>query len=169
MNMKETKNRKTERISTRALYIMVGAATVVFVLFYLVGYNIPYALEPEYNAPMLTDVLLVFTYAMLALAAGIAVWAVARGRRMHRRDDGTQNGIPARRIAIATAAMLALTLALTFALGGSEPIAVNGKLFTDGFWLRLTDMFISTIAIMLAAAAAATVYSMTGMNRRRRK
>ena len=59
----------TERISQTVLYIIVGIAVVVFALFFLVGYNMPSVEEPSFNAPLLTDALLILTIALVFVAA----------------------------------------------------------------------------------------------------
>ena len=84
---------KAEQISTRILYTLVGVTTVLFVLFYLVGYDMPFMYEPEYNAPLFTDVLLSFMYLMVAAAVAVAVFAVVRGYR-RRTTQKVVNGIP---------------------------------------------------------------------------
>lgn len=160
---------KTEQISTRLLYALIGVAVVVFALFYLVGYDTPYIFDPDYKAPLFTGLLLVFIYLLVAVAVGVAAVSVWHGLKQRDKGELTVNGIPAGKIAVGTAALLVLSLVLTFALGGSSPITVNGKVFADGFWLRLTDMFINTTIVLVIVAAAAVGYSMSGANRRMKK
>ena len=40
-SLTDWKHMKAEQISTRILYVLVGVTTVLFVLFYLVGYDVP--------------------------------------------------------------------------------------------------------------------------------
>ena len=49
-----------EQVSTRVLYVLVALAVVVFGAFFLIGYDQPYEDDPQFNAPVLTDVVLVF-------------------------------------------------------------------------------------------------------------
>ena len=42
MKIKHLKSWGTERLSQRLLYILVGVSAVVFALFYLVGYDLPF-------------------------------------------------------------------------------------------------------------------------------
>ena len=44
-----------ERLSQRILYVLIGMATVIFSLFYVIGYDHPYAINPNFNAPLFTD------------------------------------------------------------------------------------------------------------------
>lgn len=152
------KNIKTGQISTRILYVLVGITVVVFALFYLIGYNMPYMFDPTYNAPLFTDVVLWLLYIMMFLSVSVAVCAVVRGYRRRSRES-VVNGIPVARIAWGTLALLVASLVLTFLIGSSSPVTVNGKTFADVFWLKATDMFIYTILLLLVVAAGAVGYS----------
>lgn len=159
---------KTWQISTAVLYALVGLTTVVFALFWLVGYDMPFLLEPEYNAPLLTGALLVFVYLMVTLAAAAAVLSVWHGLRTRSRSDSTVNRVPAGKIALITLLLLAASLIATFLLGSTKPVEVNGEPFAEAFWLKLTDMFINTITILMLVAAAAVVANLMGLNRKLR-
>ena len=50
----------TEQISSRIFYVIVALSAVLFILFWLIGYDMPYEEDPEYNAPLLTGVLASF-------------------------------------------------------------------------------------------------------------
>ena len=86
-------SQKTESITHRILFGIVAMTFIVFFLFYIVGYDMPYIFEPEYNAPLLTDVLLIFLYFILALALAILVVSIVRGYKKRDRQ-AFENGIP---------------------------------------------------------------------------
>lgn len=161
------KKQKTERISTRILYALVGVAVVVFALFYIVGYNLPYIYDPSYNAPLFTDVVLWLLYAMTLVAICVAACAVWHGYRT-RSAEAIVNGIPAARIAWITVALLVVSLVVGFVIGSSVPVRVNGKAFDNTFWLKTTDMFIFAITALVVVAVVAVVFSMSGLNRKTR-
>ena len=71
MKIKHLKSWGTERLSQRLLYILVGVSAVVFALFYLVGYDLPFDENPDFNAPLFTDVLIVLMVLVLLLALGM--------------------------------------------------------------------------------------------------
>jgi hypothetical protein len=48
---------------------------------------------------------------------------------------------------------------LSFLLGSSETIVVNGRTYDDGLWLRAADMFIVTASVLLVVGAVAYAYS----------
>lgn len=161
------KDMKTEQITSRLLYVLVGLAAVVFLLFYLVGYNMPYVFDPEYNAPLFTDVVIVFMYLMVAAGVAAAVYAVVMERKRRSRQ-AVENGIPAGKIERGTLLLLVVLLAVSFLLGSSAPVSVNGKVFDSVFWLKATDMLIYTSLALIVAAIAAVAFSVAG-NKLKRK
>ena len=113
---------------------------------------------------MKTDVVAYVMLVLMAvalLAAVIAVlWAVVMAAR--KRGSGlakTENRVPARRIAMLMLAGTLVLLLLTFALGSSVPVLINGKSFDNFFWLRAADMFICSSGVLLVVAALAYVYA----------
>ena len=48
---------------------------------------------------------------------------------------------------------------VTFLLGSSSPVMTNGKLFTEVFWLKATDMFIYTTVILIIGCFAGVIVS----------
>ena len=59
-----------------------------------------------------------------------------------------------------------VTLALTFAFGSSEPLPVNGRVYGDELWLKLTDMFIGTSAVLGFVAVSLVAVGVSGLSRR---
>ena len=85
----------TERISQSVLYMLTAMTIVIFLLFWLVGFSRPFTDDPNFNAPLFTDVLLIFM-AILAIAAfALAVWALWREFNMARQNKIVlDNNIP---------------------------------------------------------------------------
>jgi hypothetical protein len=54
---------------------------------------------------------------------------------------------------------------VTFLLGSSEPLLINGQWFKDAFWLKLTDMFLWTALLLLLLAAVGVVIGSSGLSR----
>ncbi len=44
-------NKSAENISQRIFYLLIGLAILVFGLFFLVGYDMPFDENPDFNAP----------------------------------------------------------------------------------------------------------------------
>lgn len=156
----------TEQVSTRVLYVLVALAVIVFGAFFLIGYDVPYGENPEFNAPRLTDLVLVFIYVLVALAALLAVVAVALSLKMRDKAQETANNIPSARIAWGTAALLFASLLVTFLSGSAEPVTVNGVAYADKFWLKATDMFINTSFVLLGVAVCGVELGLSGYCRK---
>ena len=67
------------QLSSRIFYILIGVIVVLFALFWIIGYDMPYDDNPDYSAPLLTDALIwfmiVLTFATLGLAVlGASLW-----------------------------------------------------------------------------------------------
>ena len=90
------------RLSAAVLYVLLGVAAVVFVLFYLVGFSRLSAEDPNFTEPRLTSLLLVFLWVMMGLALVMAVVSVVRSLRVRDKQQSRQNGIPFARIAVGT-------------------------------------------------------------------
>lgn len=148
------------------VYALAAVTAVVYALFALVGYDRPFDDDPNFNAPLFTDALLWLMFAVLVAAIVAAVWAGVRGVRNGSGGKPVENNIPVRRITIAVAAGTLLLLLLTFVFGSSAPMKINGSEYADGFWLRATDMFISSSLLLMAAAAVAVVFGMTKTRRK---
>ena len=145
---------------------LVAVTALVFIAFWLVGYDMPYEEDADFNAPLLTDMLLGYIYLLTAVALGVTVYSIVHGIRTSGRQGFTENGVPAGRITIATWVATVVLLILTFALGATDPIKVNGKDFCESIWLRLSDMFIISSGVMILIAIAAMVFGMSGYSRR---
>lgn len=167
------KNGKTKRkwlavdsLSGRVLALLVAVSAVLFGAFFIIGYDIPYAEDASFNAPLLTDTLLIYIYVMCGLAVVVAVVAMVRGALMYGGRRYETNGVPSGRIVRGVALLLVVTLVVTYALGSSEPLIVNGKVYAESGWLKLTDMFINTSAVLGVVAVAIVVYGVSGLNRK---
>ena len=145
---------------------LVAVSALVFTAFWLVGYDMPYEEDSDFNAPLLTDMLLGYIYLLTSSAIGVTVYSIVHGIKTRGRQSLTENGVPAGRITIITWGVTFALLASTFALGSTDPIKVNGKDFCEGIWLRLSDMFIVSSGIMILLAIAAVAFGMSGYSRR---
>lgn len=156
-----------EQLSTRVLYALVCLCAVVFALFWLVGYDIPFDDEPEFNAPLLTDTLLLLVYALVAVACFIALCSmVSRLRQRSAVADEDGSSRVARRTGTVVAALLVVVTVATFALGSTDELLVNGEPYRETFWLRLTDMFINTSLLLMLVAAVAVAVGLSGLGRK---
>ena len=149
-----------ERISKGVLAVIVTLAIMVFVLFYMVGFNMPFLEDPAFQAPLFTDLLLCFAYAV-----GMAAVAIVNGLKARRGMPAVSNGIRVKAIAWGVAIGWVLTMTVSFACGDDQPLMVNGETYDDRWWIRMTDMFINTTLVLMAVAVAVVGVAATGWNR----
>ena len=169
MKFKNIKSLATEKISQRVFYLIIGLAVVVFGLFFLIGYNMPFDENPDFNAPFFTDVLIFLMWFLLVLAIALAIVAVVRTYKMNVKSEAVVNGVPQGKIFRLTWMGTLLLLVLTFLVGSSMPMLVNGENYTDWFWLKVSDMLVLTSIFMLLAGVGAVVFGATRYVRKEKK
>lgn len=169
MRMRRLHDCPTERISSRVLYGLTGLAAVVFALFYLVGFYMPYLPDPSFNAPIFTDGVIFLMIALLLMAVSVAVAAVVKTLRKTGKGEAISNRIPVRKISMAVVIVTIGLLLLTFLLGSTGALPVNGNDFTDALWLRTADMFINTSLVLIVIAIIAVLYGATRYYRKERR
>ncbi|WP_455094516.1 hypothetical protein [Prevotella koreensis] len=150
----------TKRISGRVLMVLVGIIAATFCAFFLIGYDNPYEENPTFNAPQLTPVILLLACVMTVGAVTLAVVSLVMTFRRRDKSAAVVNNVPAARIAYMVAGGVALALVLTFLLGSSAPMSINGSPYAHTLWLKTADMFIYTAIAMLVAAVVAVAVSM---------
>lgn len=169
MKIKNLKSWSSEKLSQRLLYILTGVAAWVFAMFFLVGYDMPYIENPDFNAPLFTDALIVLMVVVMLLALAMAGFSAWHSHRMDSRQDAVVNGVPARKIARITWLSTGGLLLLGFAVGSSAPMWVNGSEFDSWFWLKLSDMFVVVSLVLLLAAIGVVLFGVTRYVRKERK
>ena len=153
-------NKSAEQISQKVFRLMIGLAVLVFGLFYLIGYDLPFDENPDFNAPLFTDVLIILMWLFLIGGVGLAVYSMVKDYRSSK-SEAVVNGVPVRRIFRITWLTLLAVLVLTFLLGGSDPMLINGENYADWLWLKLSDMFVITSLLMLLAGIGAVCFGAT--------
>ncbi len=164
--VEKLRNMTADKLAGRVLLTIIVVTAVLFAAFFMVGYDTPFDDDANFNAPILTDLLLCYVYLLVAIAVVVALVALARGTRMRNKAERVVNGVPAAKIARGVGLLLVGTLAVTFAVGSAEPLGINGTKYTDTFWLKTTDMFINTSGVLLVVAALAVGYGLSGRNRK---
>lgn len=158
---------KTERISQRVLYLLIGVAMLVFAAFYLIGFDMEQPDVPGFNAPMFTGVLIGLMWSFLVLAVvvfGVSVW---RGIRMKGKEGRVVNGIPAAYISAITLSLTAVLLVLSFVFASTDSVLINGQPYENTLGLRVAGMFVTTSLVLIVLAAGAVFFGFTRYNRKR--
>ena len=112
------------------------------------------------------DVLLYAVYALLLVVTGLAVWSAVHRVRLNEKVKEPTRGVRSRGIAFVVCGLLLVVCLLTFLLGSSKPMLINGEWFKDVVWLKLTDMFIWTSVILLVIAAISVALGSLGIGRK---
>lgn len=159
--MKKLSDLSSERISQRVFYVLIGVAVVVFGLFYLVGYEMPFDDNPDFNAPLFTDAVIGLMCLLLVAAVGMGIYAMLRDYKLSARQESMVNGVPARKIFRLTWLSTLVVLVLSFVLASSAPMLVNGDNYADWLWLKVSDMFVVTSIVLLVAAIGAVIFGAT--------
>lgn len=115
---------------------------------------------------ILIDIELVVIYLVILVTTVITIWSAIRSLKKHDRSQNIVNNIPVTKIAYGVTALLVVCLLLTFLLGSSKPIQLGEKLYTDSFWLKISDMFIYTSGILIVVAVGCFIYGMSGLSRK---
>ena len=164
----EFRKKSAEQVSQRIFYILIALAVLLFGLFFLVGYDMPFEENPDFNAPLFTDVLIGLMWLFLVGGIGLAIYSMWKDYR-GSRSEAVVNGVPVRRIFRITWIGLLALLVLTFALGSSAPMLINGENYADWLWLKLSDMFVITSLLMLLAGMGAVIFGATRYIRKVKK
>lgn len=109
---------------------------------------------------MLIDLILILSYLALAVAVVVTLWAVWNMIRRTTRQGGYVHGVPTRKIALGLAVGVVVLLLLTFLLGGSDVLRINGEEYNDVFVLKSSDMLINTSIMLIVITAGCAFFSL---------
>lgn len=167
LRLPDIKTWTAAQISQRIFLVLTATSLLLFVLFWTLGFDIPYDESPNFNAPLFTDALLWLITLLLLGTATLTAWSVATFVRKRGKEDARTNNIPAKAITYTTAIVTAALLMVSFAIGSSEPINANGLQYSSWLWLKTADMFIIT-SVVLIVIASATIITYSIINKRRK-
>ena len=145
-------------MAKRVKIILIALIAIIFIAFYTLGYEMPYAANPAFLEPMLTPVVIWLMIAMLVAAIGAVVFCIVTGTR-HRSHTAKVNNIDTRRIVWCVVIPVALVMLLTFLFGSTDAININGHAYSEAIWLRLSFMFVTTAVVLVAAAVVLILLS----------
>ena len=107
---------------------------------------------------MFVNLLLWTIYLLIAATIVLTVWSAIRSFKQRGGSEAVTNNVPARRLTIAIAVGIIVLLGLTFLLASTSALTINGREYTDAFWLRTSDMLInSSIALIIVAVVSIVV------------
>jgi hypothetical protein len=86
---------------------------------------------------------------LLTVALLAAFYAAWHGVRTHSRQRSALDLRHASAVSYGSMVLPLVCLFVTYWLGSTAPLTINGSLFADTFWLRVTDMFIYTSILLI--------------------
>ena len=108
---------------------------------------------------LLAEVMLWLMYAVATVAVVVTVVSAVRPFFIApRRNAGMRGWL--------TVALTALLLLATYLMASDKPLVINGMVYSDGFWLQVTDMFILSSGILMMVASLSVLYGVSGINRK---
>ena len=122
----------------------------------------------DFSSPTFVNVLLYCIYALLLVGVALLVWSAVRSVRRNR-GQSVSNGLPVRRIAWGVVALVIVVLGLTCLLANTQPLSINGRTFDDVFWLRTSDMLITTSLVLMGIAVVGVLFGISGWSRKLKK
>ncbi len=144
---------KIQNISKLAMYLGMGIAVLVLVLFFIVGFDNPSAEVPGKNDPTLTELLMYVMYAYVVILAALTIWNLVMAVTKFR-DGGL--------IRVITYCGGSLVLYFIFRMICSGQEAPEGAEYT-GTDMAVADAYIWTIGILFLGAVVVSVLCASGI------
>jgi hypothetical protein len=153
---------KIQQISKYVMWAVMAVSAVVFFMFFVFWGDEMYG---EYAAPTFTGLLLFLMYGLVALTAGLIVWAVAKSVANSKgTDSAAVKGVPGSKIIAGTVVLTIASLVIGYVLGlGESDFTAADGTVTSGSMVTVVDMFITSIYILSVVAFASIVVSMSGI------
>ena len=154
---------KVEKISKITLWVLIGISLVVMALFLLVGYNTPYEENPKQVDPVMTDLLLVWTYilifATIIITIGAVIYGFVNGANKSKHEDV---GMASKAGLIGWGTLVVgVVIGLIVGIASKdEVLLINGKDWNDPTDIILTDTSMIAILVLTIVTVIVTAYSM---------
>lgn len=150
------------RLATVVVRTIIAVTAIVYLAFYLVGFNLPYLFNPQQNAPLLTGVVVTFVLLLLGITIAAVVWSLLRQWRTNPQQQANESPMLRRKRTLtrwAIVATVAVTLLLTYILASTQPLIINNEHFGNALQLRMANMFTATTIVCIILAVASVAYS----------
>ena len=156
------------KVSKIAFYVAMAASIALIVLFFGVGFNnVETINNNDMRAPMFTDALLYWIYALTAIAVVLVVVfsLISFAKNFKDSPIGAVKGLLG-------VLLLVVLFGIAYALASDDPIFVNGKQLADSDGnpiaassYILTDVLIYVQYALGAACALATAFSLLNISK----
>ena len=156
---------KERRISSLWRSVLIVIASIIFGVFFLSSSMPGY----DFSSSLSVELILFTLYIYVLSCFFLVIWSIIHSAKYRKNKSDITNKIPTGRISICVSLALIIILLLTFSLGSSQPIEADNVKYTSIFWLKTSDMFISTIIILLIIAIFMLCISGMGIMRSRKQ
>lgn len=125
-----------------------------------------------YESPAFISLLIGTVYVLIVVALLLVAWSVLHSVRMRKAVgpdffDDKAKGV--RWLSWVVAFVLLATLGLTCLLASTSPLSINGQMYCDVFWLRVSDMLIWSALILMLLAVGCMLFATSGFVRKMRE
>lgn len=131
------------------LRTLIAVIVVLFVAFYSIGYNNAYEEDANFNSPLLTDVIIYFTMLLFIIAIIAISWAMVIATKKHKLTNYDEHHIPIKSIKYTLFIAMIVVLIICIITASSQPLLINGKLYTNIAALKLADVFVKLSLVMI--------------------
>ena len=141
-----------EKISKITLWVLMGVSAIIFILYFVIGFDNPYEENPKMNNPQFLDVMLV--WAIVLCVATLILMLVSFF--MYVKEYGFNKSY------IYTWGLPIVTLAIGAAVGMAnkdEHMLINNEDWNIPSDIIITDACIVSIAILAVITIGAIIYS----------
>ena len=156
---------KERRISSLWRSVLIVIASIIFGVFFLSSSMPGY----DFSSSLSVELILFTLYISVLSCFFLVIWSIIHSAKYRKNKSDITNKIPTGRISIYVSLALIIILLLTFFLGSSQRIEADNVKYTSLFWLKTSDMFISTIIILLIIAILMLCISGMGIMRSRKQ
>lgn len=146
------------KLSYYVLYVLFALILIVLGMFFFVGYNNPVG---EYNDPKNTNLLIYLMYGMIGFCVAVSVIAAIAQFGASLKDN-PKNAMKS----LIGLICLIVVVVIAWSMGSDAAVLTGDGLYTDTFWLKITDMFIYSIYILMGIAALGILVNLTGIFKR---
>ena len=102
---------------------------------------------------------------MVLTTAGLTVWSGVKGIASSKgTDPAATTGVPGGKVSLFTWGLFIVSIVIGLVLGlGEEAFTAADGTVTSGGWVTVVDAFCVSIGILILAAAASVLVSMSGV------
>lgn len=143
------------KVSYYVLYALFAVIVAVLGMFYFSGFSETVVMNgTTFNSPAYTDLLLNLVYAVLGLCVAVTViTAIAQ-------FASSMLASPTKAIkSLIGIILLVILLGVAYSMGSDAAVSTGDGLYTDAFWLKISDMLLFSIYFLLAATVLAILGS----------